>query len=217
MKYKYPRTPHLPWSPGATSDDKRLSDCDHFAGRVVVATIKMDGENTTMGTDYIHARSLDSKNHDSRNWIKKFHSEFRFNIMPGYRICGENLYAKHSIHYKHLPSYFMAFSVWNEQNHCLSWEDTLQWLPLFDARLIAPPVIYIGTYDPVTIELAFKGYCERSTDEVEGYVVRVADAFHYDQFDVSVAKWVRRNHVQTNEHWMNSEIIPNELETKDVC
>ncbi|MEL7307213.1 MAG: RNA ligase family protein, partial [Pseudomonadota bacterium] len=43
-------------------------------------------------------------------------------------MCGENLYARHSISYNNLPSYFMAFSVWNELNQCLSWQDTKQFL-----------------------------------------------------------------------------------------
>lgn len=48
---KYPRTYHLPWSPGATDDDRVLTDEEleaNFSGRMVVATEKMDGENTTM-------------------------------------------------------------------------------------------------------------------------------------------------------------------------
>lgn len=44
-KRKYPRTPHLPWSPGATSDDKYIQDLNSFKGRKIVITEKMDGEN----------------------------------------------------------------------------------------------------------------------------------------------------------------------------
>lgn len=47
MSYiKYPRTFHLPWSLGATSDDKVLKNVDHFEGTCVVITEKMDGENS---------------------------------------------------------------------------------------------------------------------------------------------------------------------------
>jgi hypothetical protein len=48
-------------------------------------------------------------------------------------------------------------------------------------------------------------------DNEEGYVVRNADKFHYDDFSSNVAKWVRKNHVQTDTHWMHSTIIPNGL------
>ncbi|MGC5412734.1 RNA ligase family protein, partial [Streptomyces sp. DT225] len=60
MRTHYPRTPHLPWSPGATSDDVRMTDLAALAGTEVVVTEKLDGENTTLYADGLHARSLDS-------------------------------------------------------------------------------------------------------------------------------------------------------------
>ena len=68
---KYPRTPHLPWSPGASSDDVLLIDTQMFMGKPVVISEKMDGENTTLYADRLHARSLDSRHHPSRTWVKQ--------------------------------------------------------------------------------------------------------------------------------------------------
>jgi hypothetical protein len=36
---------------------------------------------------------------------------------------------------------------------------------------------------------------------MEGYVVRLADSFTADNFQHSVAKFVREDHVQTDEQW----------------
>ena len=58
-RVKYPRTWHLPWSPGATADDRVLDSVSHFYGREIVVTTKMDGECTTMYSDFLHARSID--------------------------------------------------------------------------------------------------------------------------------------------------------------
>ena len=59
--YKYPRTFHLPWSPGVASDDKVIESLDAFVGREVVVTEKMDGENSSLYSNgHIHARSMDS-------------------------------------------------------------------------------------------------------------------------------------------------------------
>lgn len=113
---------HLPWSRGYTDDDKILRNTDHFTGQEVVITEKMDGENTTMYPGFIHARSLDSKDHPSRHYVKTLHGGIKYLIPEGYRLCGENVYAKHSLLYSALPSYFMLFSVWNELNVCLSWD-----------------------------------------------------------------------------------------------
>ena len=81
---KYPRTPHLPWSLGASSDDKVLPSVGHFEGRQVIVTEKMDGENTTLYRDHIHARSLDSKGGEDRAWVKQFWASIRGEIPEGW-------------------------------------------------------------------------------------------------------------------------------------
>ena len=63
MKVKYPRTPHLPFSQGVTSDDKIIQTLNYFVGEEIVITEKMDGENTTMGHNYTHARSKIGRAH----------------------------------------------------------------------------------------------------------------------------------------------------------
>ena len=125
MRVHYPRTPHLPWSPGATADDVRTGDLSGLVGRRVVITEKMDGENTTLYRDGLHARSLDSAHHPSRTWIKALHGRIAARIPEGRRICGENLFARHSIAYSTLDSWFYAFSVWQE-DRCLDWDSTVR-------------------------------------------------------------------------------------------
>lgn len=125
--WKYPRTAHLPWSEGKTSDDKTLKDCSQFEGKRVIVTEKMDGENTSIYKDYIHARSIDGRDHWSRSWVKNLQAKIGYEIPDQWRLCGENLYAKHSIGYKDLSSYFALFSIWNENNECLSWDETKEY------------------------------------------------------------------------------------------
>ncbi len=206
---KYPRTYHFPFSLGKTNDDKALKDCSQFEGKEVVITTKMDGECTTGYWDgYIHARSLDSGNHPSRNWVKNFLTPLLFELPNGWRICGENLYAKHSIHYRSLPSLFLAFSIWDDKNRCLSWDDTETWCGAIGIEVV--PVIYRGIWNE-QIAKDFGQNVDSGADASEGFVVRLAEAFDYSAFKSSVAKFVRHNHVQTDEHWMNTSIIKNEL------
>lgn len=206
MKYKkYPRTLHLPFSEGATSDDKFLKDFSAFNGAEVVVTLKMDGENTTLYNDHIHARSLDSDNHYSRNWVKQFHSSFAHDIDDRMRICGENMYAKHSIHYKNLKSYFYGFSIW-ENEMCLAWDKTLEYFELYNITPVE--VLYSGIYDEsILINLAKN--MDKSVNE--GFVVRLSKSFSYNDFYKSVSKYVRANHVTTDSHWKSSSIIRNDL------
>lgn len=201
---KYPRTYHLPWSEGKTSDDKVISSISQFNGRRVIVTEKMDGENTTLARDYIHARSVDSKNHPSRDWVKQFWSNIRWDIPEGWRVCGENLYARHSISYDNLPSYFLGFSLW-ELDRCLAWDETLEW---FDALgILSVPILYDGVFDQQIIQRLWTG-------KGEGYVIRVADSFRLDEFSSYAGKFVRENHVQTDIHWTNNW-TPNKLKQRD--
>jgi len=57
MNAKFPRIAHLPWSPGATDDDKRLETVDQFLGRSVIITEKLDGANVCLTADELYARS----------------------------------------------------------------------------------------------------------------------------------------------------------------
>jgi hypothetical protein len=100
LHVKYPRTHHLPWSPGVGPNDQVATALDEFVdadGRPVdvVVTEKLDGENTTLYRDYLHARSLDSRTHPSRDWVKGFWAQLAGDIPDGWRICGENLWATH--------------------------------------------------------------------------------------------------------------------------
>lgn len=203
-RFKYPRTPHLPWSQGVSDDDVRCIDTNMFQGKQVVVTEKMDGENTSLYCDYYHARSIDSRHHPSRDWIKRFHAEIAQDIPAGWRICGENLYARHSIAYNALRSYFYGFSIWNEHNACLSWADSQAWFDMLGIEM--PALLYQGEWDEPRIRSLLL-----NTDHVEGYVVRLADAFAYSAFAHSVAKWVRADHVQTEQHWMKRIVVANQL------
>lgn len=208
---KYPKTMHLPWSPGLQNDDRLIESLDGFVGKQVVVTEKMDGENATMYCDHYHARSLDSRHHPSRDWMKMFHGRIKHDIPEGIRICGENLYARHSIAYDDLPSYFMGFSVWdNEENWCYSWETTQFWFELLGITPVR--TIYEGTWDEKTIRALCDPYA--SQPGVEGYVIRTSDGYDFADFQKCVAKYVRKDHVQTDQHWMQAAIVPNGL--KDV-
>jgi hypothetical protein len=204
VKVKYPRTYHSPWSLGVTNDDKVIKDTSSFIGNEVVLLEKMDGENTTLSRDYIHARSLDSVDHPSRHWVKGIWGQIRHNIPEGYRICGENLFAKHSIEYNDLPNYFMVFNIWDENNICLSFDETLEWCNLLEIQHV--PVLWRGIYD----ENFIKNF-ELDFSKQEGYVVRLTKSFHYDDFEKSVMKMVKKGHVQTDSHWMFQKVVPNKL------
>ncbi len=87
-RVKYPRTNHLPWSPGVNDDDRVLKDLSVFEGKRIIVTKKMDGENTTMYSDHIHARSLDSRGGQDRAYVKQIWAQIAHDIPQDWRICG---------------------------------------------------------------------------------------------------------------------------------
>lgn len=204
---KYPRTYHLHWS-NMLKDDRILKDDSHFIGKRVIVSLKMDGENTTMYNDYIHARSLESASHETRKWVKGLWSRISYLLDDNMRLCGENLFAVHSVRYENLKSYFMMFSMWTD-NKCLSWDETKEYAQIIGLEMV--PVIYDGIYSKEKVIEAFAPYEKKN----EGYVVRIADEFNYIDFRRCVAKFVRPEFRQavnnSHGHWISKKVEVNGL------
>ncbi len=208
--FKYPKTFHLPWSEGVNADDKVISSINNFKEKEIVVTEKLDGENTSMYSDHIHARSINSRTHSSRSTVKALHGKIKHKIPANWRVCGENLYACHSIYYENLESFFYIFAVYNEENTCLSWNEIVDFSKTLELPVV--PVLYQGKWNEKAVKQCWSGTSTASpNNEQEGYVVRLKDKFVYETHIDNVAKYVRRNHVQTDQHWMHKEVKPNKL------
>ena len=173
----------------------------------VVVTEKLDGENTTLYRDYLHARSIAYHPHPSRDWVKRLQAHIGPDIPENFRICGENLFAKHTIFYKSLPTYFFAFAIFQD-DLCLSWDETVEWSQLLGLTTV--PLLYRGTWDEAKIKSCWRQISVFGADQ-EGYVVRNANAFELLDFQQNVAKYVRAQHVQTSQHWLTEPLTPNQL------
>jgi hypothetical protein len=183
----------LGWSQGGTADDIRLVEPGCLDGKILVYTEKLDGENTVCTRDVIHARSETGYGNPWQTWMKGFWSRIRSDIPAGFTICGESMYAVHSIEYTLLDSYFYVFGIL-EGDRFLSWEDTKTYCALIGLQHV--PELHIGPIMRLGIPRAsaFGPVCE-------GYVVRNIESFDLDSFSGNVAKCVRANHVQTDVHW----------------
>jgi hypothetical protein len=207
-RVKYGRTFHFPQSPGLQNDDRVHQTVDQWDGMEVVVTLKMDGENTTFYNDYMHARSLEYESHPSRTFIKSIWGRVAHNIPEGFRLCGENVTAVHSIEYTELESYFYVFSIWDGATS-LSWDDTLEYSGVLD--LVTVPVLYRGMYHSTLVdEIA----ASLDLEHQEGFVLRPARSFKLREFPRLIGKWVRKSHVSSSSHWMREQVRYNGLKDK---
>ena len=220
MRVKYPRTRHLPSSRSRTDDDK-IATVEEVARafkesngdpRRVIITEKMDGEATTIYPDgHSHARSIDSKFHPSRSIIRELAGLISHEIPQDFRICGENIFAVHSIEYSALDSYFQVYNIWNGST-CISWDSTVEWAQLLELTTV--PVLYDGPWvDENHAHSIWTDFKKNLPGEQasEGFVVRIADEFELDDFGNNVFKFVREKHVTTGDHWMHSEMKTNSI------
>ncbi|MEL6102770.1 MAG: RNA ligase family protein [Pseudomonadota bacterium] len=203
---KYGRTFHLPMSPGVGSDDKIIQSLDHLRNAPeVVFTEKMDGENTTIFAGGCHARSPDSGYHASRDWMKAFAAGISPSLGDDERIVGEYLFAKHSVSYDDLPSYFLGFAL-IIGTEVQSWDETMD---RFETLGIEPvPILRRSQFDDPTVQAVLDGL---DLDKQEGFVVRSCASFTESDMATHIAKYVRKGHVQSDIHWSKAEVVKNGL------
>jgi hypothetical protein len=198
---KYPRTYHFPFSLGTTSDDRIKHDWQSLLQHEVVITEKLDGENSCLKTDGVFARSHGAPTLNP--WAKNMwdlHAQHKMSL-GNYHIFGENLYGIHSIEYERLEHYFYIFAI-REGDKWLAWDEVSFLAQLLDMPTV--PVVSRGLFNENEIKMivdntlktgsALGGLCE-------GIVCRNAQAFETATFSDNVLKYVRRNHVKTDEHW----------------
>ncbi len=196
-------------------DDHYHLDPTWFLDRQVIITEKMDGGVTGINAGKAYARS--SEKPATQPWFNyvKSHTVPKLYSLPDELVCwGEDLYGIHSIEYDPLPDTFFLFHVLERQYENIAEQFTTgdrfwAWKDVCDLAaehgMHHVPVLFEGSFDRV------ERITEWFMDEIkqpsafgpvrEGFVMRGADGFLFDDFATNVAKFVRAGHVQTNSHW----------------
>ncbi len=213
MSAKYPRSMHFPFSPGASADDKIMKEEDYEAliGDTLVFTEKLDGSNVCLTRDAVFSRShAGPPAHASFNPLKALHANLRFTIDKDLSIFGEWCYAVHSIRYTMLQHHLSVFGVRDDS--------TGEWWDWDHVALIAEelgvptvPVLLVGAVDnKAKLENIVQHLSQLSSvygPEREGLVVRKYEGVTVEKGKIKgLAKWVRKDHVKTDQHWMRKVI-----------
>lgn len=219
---KYNRTFHMPWSKGATNDDKIATSMEKMIGTPIVLTEKMDGSNTSIEARGCFARThAGAPTHPSFDGLKALHGKIGFQIPPDMQFFGEWCFAQHSIAYEALPGYFLLFGIREldlTEAFWYSWKEVEEYSQYFELPTV--PVLFKGV---VNSEKELQELVESFMNQPsacggirEGVVARVAGEFQDNEFPTHVMKCVRANHVQTSDHWKDQEIIRNKLKLANV-
>lgn len=198
---KYPRTYHFPFSPGTSSDDRIASDWAGILPHELVMTEKLDGENTCLKADGVFARSHAAPT--TSPWTVKMRElwDRHKHSLGDLEVFGENLYAIHSIEYQRLESYLYLFGI-RQGEVWLGWDEVEFYAGLLELPTV--PVVMRGIFTKSQIEEKIAAGMAAGSQlggECEGFVFRNAGRFPVDDFEQNVLKYVRKNHVQTDEHW----------------
>ncbi len=199
---KFPRTYHLPWSPGATSDDKKHRDISFLLDTPLVITEKLDGENQCWSRDNFHLRSESSNGGQLRSRAKAKWAEVRAHLSKRFLFYIEDISNVHSIEYEDYSNLFFLIGLYDLLDQ--------QWLEVNPARgqqclgLPDPPRLYEGVVKTEAELEALTNFLAKEPSslggDLEGLVITPAGDFK--DWSSSTAKWVRANHIKTNNHWL---------------
>jgi len=221
---KYGRTSHYLFSEGTTSDDRLNHDWweDVTAIDETIDTEKMDGENSCLNDIGVFARSHAAPTrHVWSEHLKVKHGLIKNDLASeGIEIFGENMYAIHSILYPELTDHFYVFGV-RKADMWLSWEEVKWYTEFFDMKtvpelgIIKPSNFTQEEFKQRILNIVkgpstFGSYNHLGINagepcSMEGLVTRNINEFLATEkggiSSENVFKWVRKGHVQTDEHW----------------
>jgi len=209
-KANYPKTPHLPFSPGINPDDTRTSDCQKILSREVVITEKLDGGNCCIKADVARQRlqvfgrtHAQPTEHASFSAVKELASCLEYDQLGDVEIFGENMQAIHSIEYGNLTSYFYVFAA-RRSGDWLSWDETRDLAKRLGLATV--PEVFRGALSERDLQCCLEQWqmdpsALDAQKTPEGFVVRHAAGIPGGSFAECIGKFVRENHIQTDESW----------------
>jgi hypothetical protein len=192
-----------------------MADVSSLLDVPIVITEKCDGSNLTYTRTSVFSRSHSGPpGHPSFDLAKATHARIAHELSIGLSLFCEYCYAVHSITYGALPDYSLVFGA-RDDREGRWWDWDMVVAQAADLGLPTVPELYRGgvstarELEELTLSLAAQPSVFGGPRE--GVVVRHAGEFRDADFKTSLAKWVRHDHVTTDEHWMHQSIRAQKL------
>lgn len=248
---KYPRTPHLEGSRLQPGDmDLHQIPFSQIAGRPLWVEEKCDGANAAVSFSPQGELLLQSRGHYLRGggrevhfnlmkrWAQAHRDTFYGALGSRYIMYGEWMYAKHTIYYDALPSYFLEFDILDRETGRYLDTNTRR-VMLAELPVASVPVLSHGKFTCQEDLLALIGdshfirpghlerlsrWCQQNGQDaharvaetdpsavMEGLYIKVEEGGQV----VARMKYVRSSFLQcvaeSGTHWLDRPIIPNQL------
>ena len=128
------------------------------------------------------------------DWINMNYGDIRDILESGKVIFGEWLYARHSVVYDRLPSYFLCFDIYNLAEQKFYAQHEVERI-LQGTAIRHNPVVFRGTVESIEELEDMIGPSQFGPGQMEGVYIRIDD----EQFNESRCKLVHRDFIQTLE------------------
>ncbi|RQM26291.1 hypothetical protein B5M09_003463 [Aphanomyces astaci] len=220
---KFPRTKHLLPTAGISRDDLVFDplDASAFLRTPIVCQEKVDGANLGLFLSPDFQVVAQNRSHYTTSetapqfkgldvWIQVHQFELCELLSPPgrYVLYGEWLYAQHSIAYTNLPSYFLAFDMYDRELECFWSVERLQ-QALDETSIHMVPTVFTGTYSSME---QLKTLLETKSQFYDGVVEGVVIRKEANQQLHAKAKLVRDDFIQhIDKHWTTKGVVKNHL------
>ena len=249
---KYPRTPHMEGSRLQVGDeDLSQVPFKYIFGRNIVIEEKIDGANCAVSFDGSGNMLLQSRGHYLtggyrehhfnmlKQWAKVNEDKLFDALSDRYIMYGEWMYAKHTVFYDMLPSYFMEFDIYDRERGVFLDTPSRKIITDKIGIISSVPVIGQGLYSNKDDILGLIGHSNYISDHHVDTLRKVAKMHRLDEEQIVSEtdasgtmeglyikleedgivkerfKYVRLSFVQaiiqSNSHWLSRPIVPNQL------
>jgi len=201
-------------------DDKLMNSAEvtEFLSGPVVIEEKIDGAN--LGISFDSVGNVRFQNRGSwlegkltgqwerlRAWGSKHEANLRDALPGGHVLFGEWCYARHSVHYRSLPDWFVAFDVY-DTIEARFWSVSRRNKLVTSAGLSSVPIIATGTFSSEAVRSLLQTKSTYSDVALEGVYLRREDP----DWLLTRAKVVRPDFTQSiSEHWSKKSLVQNEI------
>jgi atypical dual specificity phosphatase len=216
--FKFPRTRHIIDMGSVGRDDLVMDkkEAQVFFENPVVIEEKVDGANLGISITDDYKLKFQNRSHlvtgesavqwkGLEDWAKNHPGIWSILTSPDIVIFGEWMMAKHSIHYTHLPDYFLAFDIY-EKNTGRFLSHAEKSRRFEEAGLAQVPVLRQGVTTREQLIALLESKSSFRDGVVEGAYVRIDDA----QYLVQRGKVVRSDFIATPDaHWTKAQFTKN--------